>query len=204
MGRTNIPIHLPPGSLSSHGNYSNIDSSFVTLTPLSPPSRHRKVSPPPSRSPTLTTAPLYLNLIHINPFPWQQKLWPASHSTSHIYTATSIPYATQNGSLPPQPFLIVTSRLFQDGSTEPFQFKFGTSSGSSTMTNVPNTGTPNSNPFHFQSSAANGVEASPRTSSKSERNRFQGSGPAHQPSTNQNNRRESHDDSPMMGVVIQR
>ena len=127
----------------------------------------------------------------------------ASLTPNKPYKATSIPYVAQNGSLPPQPFF-GTSRLFQDGTTEPFQFKFRTSSGSSMMTHVPNTGTPNSNPFHFQSSAANGVEASPRTHRKSERNRFQGSGPAHQPSTNQNNRRESHDDSLMMSVVIQR
>ena len=30
----NIPMHLPPGSLSSHGHYSNVDS---VLIPLSPP-----------------------------------------------------------------------------------------------------------------------------------------------------------------------
>ena len=70
-----------------------------------------------------------------------------------------------------------------------------------------------SNPFHFQSStASNGLgEASPRTRSKSECNtRFPSSvglSAHHQASAvvaaNQNSRRESYDDSPMMGVVIQ-
>ena len=69
-------------------------------------------------------------------------------------------------------------------------------------------------PFHFQSSTvSNGFgEASPRTFSKSERNaRFPSSVGllAHHQAlavaaANQNSRRESHDDSPMMGVVIQR
>ena len=129
--------------------------------------------------------------------------------------ATSLPYAAQNGSLP-QPFF-GTSRLFQDtGATEPFQFKFGTaaSGAGSGVVHIPSAGAINANPFHFQSTAAsNGLgEASPRTHSKSERNtRFPSSvglSAHHQASAvaaaNQNSRRESHDDSPMMGVVIQR
>jgi hypothetical protein len=67
--------------------------------------------------------------------------------------------------------------------------------------------------FNHQLTASNGLgEASPRTRSKSERNaRFPSSvglSAHHQASAvaaaNQNSRRESHDDSPMMGVVIQR
>lgn len=193
MGRTNIPMHLPPGSLSSHGHYSNLDSSSATLTPLSPP------QPTPDGLP----APLEV------PYPHHSSTFSRSYPHQPVplvsdkpYTATSLPYAAQNGSLP-QAFF-GTNRLFQDASTEPFHFKFGTSSGAGGVSHIPSAGTPNANPFHFQSTSANGLEASPRIHSKSERNRFPGSGSAHQPSTNQNSRRESHDDSPMMGVVIQR
>ena len=135
--------------------------------------------------------------------------------------ATSLPYAAQNGSLP-QPFF-GTSRLFQDtGTSEPFQFKFGiaaagaSGAGSGGVVHIPSAGALNANPFHFQlSTASNGLggEASPRTHSKSERNARLPSSVGlsavhHQASAvsaaNQNSRRESHDDSPMMGVVIQR
>ena len=127
---------------------------------------------------------------------------------------TSLPYAAQNGSLPQSFFGI--SRLFQDTRTsEPFQFKFGTASGAggSGMVHIPTAG---ANPFHFQSTAANGLgDASPRTRSKSEHNarfpssvRLSAAASHHQASAvaaaNQNSRRESHDDSPMIGVVIQR
>ena len=134
---------------------------------------------------------------------------------------TSLPYAAQNGSLS-QPFF-GTSRLFQDtGTSEPFQFKFGTAAagasgaGSGGVVHIPSAGALNANPFHFQlSTASNGLggEASPRTHSKSEHNaRFPSSvglsAVHHQASAvleaNQNSCRESHDTSPMMGVVIQR
>lgn len=200
MGRTNIPMHLPPGSLSSHGHYSNLDSSSVTLTPLSPP------QPTPDGLPAPLEVP-YPH--HSTSFPRSYPHQPASIAAEAManltankpYTATSIPYASQNGSLPQSFF--GAGRLFQDGSGEPFHFKFGSSSAGA---HIANAGTPNANPFHFQSTAAaNGLEVSPRAHSKSERNRFPvGSGSAHQTSTNQNSFRESHDDSPMMGVVIQR
>ena len=82
------------------------------------------------------------------------------------------------------------------------------------MVHIPSAGALNANPFHFQSStASNGLdEASPRTHSKSERNaRFPSSVglSAHYQASavvaaNQKSPRESHDDSPMMSVVIQR
>ena len=66
--------------------------------------------------------------------------------------ATSLLYAAQNGSLP-QPFL-GTSRLFQDtGTSEPFQFKFGTAAagasgaGSGGVVHILSAGALNANPF---------------------------------------------------------
>ena len=209
MGRTNIPMHLPPGSLSSHhGHYSNLDSSSVTLTPLSPP------QPAPDGLP----APIEVPYAHHSSsfprsYPHHQPVSMATDAMATIsankpYTGSSLPYSSQNGSLP-QPFF-GTSRLFQDGSTEPFHFKFGTVPGSSGgPTHVSSTTATNANPFHFHhqsTSAANGFADPPQRarSSKSERNRFPGAGSTHQTSANQNSHRESHDDSPMMGVVIQR
>ena len=201
MGRTNIPMHLPPGALSSHGPDSHLDSSSVTLTPLSPP----------QPAPDGLSAPLEVPYPHhSSSFPRTYPHQPVSMAAEPVanlagnkpYSTTNLPYAAQNGSLPQSFF--GAGRLFQDGSGEPFHFKFGSSSAGAHLSS---TGTPNSNPFHFQpSTSANGLEASPRVRSKSERNRFaqSGSGSAHQPSTNQNSFRESHDDSPMMGVVIQR
>ena len=216
MGRTNIPMHLPPGSLSSHGHYSNLDNS---LTPLSPPQ-----ATPDGLPPTLEVPYPHHSSTFSRSYPHQPVSMATEAATVNLapnkppYTTvgTSLPYASQNGSLP-QPFF-GTSRLFQDGTTEPFHFKFGTAPGASAggnMTHIPSAGAMNANPFHFQSStAANGLgvsDASPRTRSKSERStRFPGSvglsAHHHQASAaaNQNSRRESHDDSPMMGVVIQR
>ena len=217
MGRTNIPMHLPPGSLSSHGHYSNLDSA---LTPLSPPQ-----ATPDGLPPTLEVPYPHHGSTFQRSFPHHPPVSMATDTpavnlapNNQAYTgtiATSLPYAAQNGSLP-QPFF-GTSRLFQDtGTAEPFQFKFGTaaSGAGSGVVHVPSAGAINANPFHFQSTtASNGLgEASPRTRSKSERNtRFPSSvglSAHHQASAvaaaNQNSRRESHDDSPMMGVVIQR
>ena len=220
MGRTNIPMHLPPGSLSSHGHYSNLDSA---LTPLSPPQ-----ATPDGLPPTLEVPYPHHGSSFTRSFPHHPPVTMATDTSgvnlapnNQAYTGTSLPYAAQNGSLP-QPFF-GTSRLFQDtGTTEPFQFKFGTHTAAASgagsgsgVVHIPSAGAINANPFHFQSStASNGLsEASPRTRSKSERNaRFPSSvglsAHHHQPSAvaaaNQNSRRESHDDSPMMGVVIQR
>ena len=202
MGRTNIPMHLPPGSLSAHSHYSNMDSSSVTLTPLSPP------QPAPEGLPPTLEVP-YPH--HSSSFPRSYPHPPVSMATEagpslapgKAYTAANLPFSSQNGSLPQSFF--GTSRLFQDRSAEPFHFKFGIAHGGGGGVNhVPSAGTPNANLYQFPSPAANGLDTSHLTHSKSERSMFSGSGSTHQPSTNQNSHRESTDDSPMMGVVIQR
>jgi hypothetical protein len=82
------------------------------------------------------------------------------------------------------------------------------------VVHIPSAAALNATPFRFQSSiASNGLgEVSPRTRSKSEHNAIfpssVGLSAHHQASAvaaaNQNSRKESYDDSPMMGVVIQR
>ena len=199
MGRTNIPMHLPPGPLSSHGHYQNMDSSSVTLTPLSPP------QPMPDGLPAHVEVP-YPH--HSSSFPRSFPHPPVSMAAEagpslapgKPYTSSSLPFSSQNGSLPQSFF--GTSRIFQERTAEPFHFKFGIphGGGGGGVNHVPSAGTTTSNLFHFPSQAANGLEASQLGRSKSERNSmYSGS-----PSTNQNSHGESHDDSPMMGVVIQR
>ena len=192
MGRTNIPMPLPPGSLS-HGPYAGLDGSNVTLTPLSPP----QVTPD--------------GLPHTLEVPYAHHGTAAAYSRSYHQGMTmntaapepskpyghSVPYTAQNGSLPPQSFF-GTSRLFPDGSAEQFHFKFGTH-GMAQPQPAPghHHHRHNPNPFHFQQTPpTNGLAASPRTRSmkSSDRTRH----------THQNGHRESHDDSPMMGVVVQR
>lgn len=178
MGRTNIPMPLPPGS----GSYPTLDGSSVTLTPLSPP------------QPAGDGVAPALEI-------------PYAHHGSYNRSYQGIPtekrapsgkmayYSTPNGSLP----FYGTSQLFSDNS-EPFQFKFGSagSTGQHTSLVQGSGAVMHQNPFQFQHHPPqNGIDASPKT----DRTRLPGH---HQTATNQNGLRESHDDSPMMGVVIQR
>lgn len=187
MGRTNIPMPLPPGSLS-HGPYAALDGSNVTLTPLSPPQVTPEGLPHTLEVPYAHHGTAYSRSYHqgmsMNQAPEPSK--PYGHS---------VPYSSQNGSLPQSFF--GTNRLFPDGSAEQFHFKFG----SHGMTRLGPTGhhrhnPTNPNPFQFQQTPpTNGLAASPRTRTvKSDRTRH----------VHQNGHRESHDDSPMMGVVVQR
>lgn len=196
MGRTNIPMPLPPGSLP-HSSYPTMDGSSVTLTPLSPPQ-------PPTGDGVVPA--LEIPYAH-------HGAYSRSYQGLPIATEKMAPsgkmgyYSTPNGSLP----FYGTSQLFSDNS-EPFQFKFESTLNSGQHTSlVQGSGSAlHQNPFHFQqhNPAQNGIDASPktRTAIAADRNRHSSQiGPGqHQTVTNQNGMRESHDDSPMMGVVIQR
>ena len=104
MGRTNIPMHLPPGSLSSHGHYSNLDSA---LTPLSPPQ-----ATPDGLPPTLEIPYPHHGSTFPRSFPHHPPVSMATDTSAvnlapsnQVYSgtiATSLPYyyAAQNGSLP--------------------------------------------------------------------------------------------------------
>ena len=195
MGRTNIPMHLPPGSLT-HNAYPP-DSSAVTLTPLSPPhvSHHNQEG-----------------LVSGLEVPY------AHHAHSHHYGRTynhpqAIPipadamlttgkgyvpfHHPQNGSVP-QAFF-GTSRLFSEGDS--FPFKFG----------GPNVGplAANPNPFHFHQAQGNGLDSPrphlPPHGSNPERTRHMHYVPNHHGGRGRREQQQTHDDaSPMMGVVVQR
>ena len=193
MGRTNIPMPLPPGSVS-HGPYPTMDGSSVTLTPLSPPQ-------PPSDGVVPTLEIPYAHHHHHS----------GTHhgGYSHSYQGDSgkivYSYPTQNGSLP----FYGTNQLFSETPSEPFQFKFGSAGNSSHLSLVHGSGGIPQNPYHFpQNGMDSGTSPKSRqSSSKQERARHssQGATPSHQSSSaNQNGRQDTHDDSPMMGVVIQR
>lgn len=202
MGRTNIPMPLPPGSIAPHGSYPTLDGSSVTLTPLSPPQPATDGVVPTLEIPyahhgAYTTSRSYQGI----PAPAGKSRTP---SNKGVYSSV---YPPQNGSLP----FYGTSQLFSENSSDPFQFKFGSAGSSRHAPFVhggPGTGTVHQNPFQFQQfNPQNGMDISPK-STKTERARHsssQGAGPSHHQTVfNQNGRREPHDDSPMMGVVIQR
>ena len=180
MGRTNIPMPLPPGSMTHP--YPTLDGSSVTLTPLSPPSHTADALHPPLEVPYAHHSSSYGRSY---PHNLAMGLPPpvALPPTKNYY-----PYTTQNGGAPPQTFF-GTNHLFSDTSSEPFHFKFAGSSSGGHL----------SNPFNYHSSsqpATNGVvDRSPGLRIKSERKR-------HTHPTNPNSSGESHD-SPMVGVIVQ-
>ena len=177
MGRTNIPMPLPPGP------YPAMDGSSVTLTPLSPPQ-----STPDGRHPPLEVPYAHHSSSYSRPYPHNLGvgLTPVL-STGKPYSQ-SYPYTTQNGTVP-QTFF-GTNHLFSDSSGEPFHFKFASPSGAHLNT---------TNPFSYHSSQpSNGVDRSPSLRTKSDRKQRN----SHQLSTNQTSGGESHD-SPMVGVVVQ-
>ena len=185
MGRTNIPMPLPPGS-ATHGPYPMLDGSSVTLTPLSPPQPH-----PPDG---IVTA---LEIPYAHHGSYCCNFQGISSSSDNVPPSTKLTYnqvySAQNGSLP----FYGTSQLFADaGAAEPFHFKFGSApshTGHPLVQCSPDVA--HHNPFHFQ--PQNGLDGSPK--SKLE-HPSQAISP--QTSSNQNGRREPHD-SPMTGVVIQ-
>lgn len=194
VGRTNIPLPLPPGSMGHGGAYPTMDGSSVTLTPLSPPQ------------------PVTDGVVPTLEIPYARH---GGYSRSYqgmpisVETSKAPAYSTHNGSLP----FYGTNQLFSESSSEPFQFKFGSTrsnSGGAHLPIHPSENVVHPNPFHFQQhNPQNGLDATSPNSrtTKSERVRqiSQSAGPGHhQASSNQNGHRESHDDSPMMGVVIQR
>ena len=189
MGRTNIPMPLPPGSTYS------IDGTSVTFTPLSPP----QLQPGQEGMVTGLEVP-YAHHAHpggySRTFNGPQGL-PMSADAVLGSGKGYMQFHPQNGSVPqsvPQAFF-GTSRLFPE--TEPFHFKFGGQ-------NLGHVG-PNPIPFHFQqqqqgAAANNGTEHQRTTHSRSERTRHT----YPHASGHHGNRRESHDDSQMMSVVVQR
>ena len=196
VGRTNIPLPLPPGSMGHPGPYPTLDGSSVTLTPLSPPQ--------PAADGVVPT--LEIPYAHHGGYSrsYHSGIPITGEAAKGPYNTV---YSTHNGSLP----FYGTSQLFSDSSSEPFQFKFGSvgSTGSSAggggggRVSFENVG--HQNPFHFQHrNPQNGLDtaATPNSRTKSDRRQSSHSTGHHQ-SSNQNGRRESHDDSPMMGVVIQ-
>ncbi len=195
MGRTNIPMPLPPGSMA-HGPYPTMDGSSVTLTPLSPPQSATDGVVPTLEIPYAH----HHHHHHTGHHAGYSRSYQGEASGKVVYNSS---YPTQNGSLP----FYGTSQLFSETPPEPFQFKFGSAgSGGAHVSLVHGSGVVHQNPYHFPQ---NGMDAgaSPKSmNSKQERARHtsQGAMPSQQSSaTNQNGRRDSHDDSPMMGVVIQ-
>ena len=189
MGRTNIPMPLPPGSVT-HGHFQTLEGSSVTLTPLSPPQ-----APPEGLHPPLEVPYAHHSSSYNRGYPHSLQLQgvPPVLSTGKNY-GHSFPFNAQNGTVP-QTFF-GTNHLFSEGASEPFHFKFAAPTTGPGMTHIGVGG----NPFNFQhqpSQSANGHEASPSLRTKSDRKRH-----THQLSTNQNSGGESHD-SPMMGVVVQ-
>ena len=185
MGRTNIPMPLPPGSTYS------IDGTSVTLTPLSPP----QVQPGQEGMVTGLEVP-YAHHAHPGGYPrtfnGPQGI-PMSADAVLGSGKGYMPFHPQNGSVPqsvPQAFF-GTNRLFPE--TEPFHFKFGGQ-------NLSHVGA-NPNPFHFQQGAGAGGGGTEHHRAKSERTRHTYS---HSSGHHGNRRESSHDDSQMMSVVVQR
>lgn len=186
-GRTNIPMALPPGSMP-HGPFHSLDGSSVTLTPLSPP----------QSNPEGLTAGLEVPYAHHASY---QRTYPPIATSEPILGPGKpyAPYHSQNGSVP-QAFF-GTSQLFPE--TEPFHFKFG----------APNLGhVQPAVPFHFQQqtppanghghhshSHGRGHGSERGRSSKTDRTRH-----PHSQHPSNHDRRESQDDSPMVGVFVQR
>ncbi len=171
-GRTNIPMPLPPGSMTHP--YPMLDGSSVTLTPLSPPSH----SAPDALHPPLEV-----------PYAHHSSSYGPQHPYPHTLTVglppvvvpsgtKNYPYAsgpTHNGPVPTQTFFGTNHLFTESSSSEPFHFKFAGSSAGAHL----------SNPFSYQSPLpSNGFDRP-----KSERK---------QPNTSG----ESQHDSPMVGVVV--
>ena len=194
MGRTNIPMPLPPGSVA-HGPYPMMDGSSVTLTPLSPPQPSQGDGIVPTIEIPYAHHGGYTHGYHQN----------MAVSTDNMLSSTKLPYnsgySAQNGALP----FYGTNQLFPDVASEPFHFKFGTSSShggqGAMLQNSPNN--PHHNPFHYQPpNPHNGLSGSPISKPLKSEHRHASHLSSPQTTTNQNGRRESHD-SPMTGVVIQ-
>ena len=209
MGRTNIPMPLPPGSMS-HGPYPTLDGSSVTLTPLSPPHSATDGVVPTLEIPYAHHHPGGHHAGGHHPGGYSRSYQGGESSKVMGYNSV---YPTHNGSLP----FYGTSQLFPESTSEPFQFKFGSAGNNSSSSGghislVHGSGVLHQTPYQFPQNGMDIAGASPKARSvKQERSRHtsQGATPSHQSaasssSTNQNGRRESHDDSPMMGVVIQR
>ena len=102
-------------------------------------------------------------------------------------------YPSHNGSMP----FYGTNQLFSENSSEPFQFKFG-SGHTSLVQGGPSQQTQGNFPFR---NPLNGIDDSAKP--KAERTSQVTAQQQHLSSSNQNGHRDTHDDSPMMGVVIQ-
>ena len=143
MGRTNIPMPLPPGSMTHP--YPMLDGSSVTLTPLSPPSHPTSDTlHPPLEVPYAHHSSTYA------PRPYTHGLAVGlppvipTGTKNYPYTSTA-----HNGSVPTQTFF-GTNHLFTDTPSEPFHFKFANSSPGAAHL---------SNPFNYQSPLpSNGFE----------------------------------------------
>lgn len=180
MGRTNIPMPLPPGPMT-HGSYPTLDGSSVTLTPLSPPQ-------PTADGMTVPT--LEIPYAHHGGYSRNYQGTAEKMAPSGKVGYNSV-YPTHNGSIP----FYGTNQLFSENSSEPFQFKFG-SGHTSLVQGGPG---PAQGSFHFRD-PLNGVDDSAkpkaeRTSQVAAQQQFS--------SSNQNGHRDTPEDSPMMGVVIQ-
>lgn len=185
MGRTNIPMPLPPGSMT-HGSYPTMDGSSVTLTPLSPPQ-------PPADG---VVPALEIPYAHHGGYSRSYQGMP----NDKMPPAGKMAYysSPNNGSLP----FYGASQLFPDNA-EPFQFKFGSAGSASGHTSLVQ-GTGGSivhpNQFQFQPPQPhNGLDMQPKGRIAERTRHSAGQGP----SSDQNGHRESQDDSPMVGVVIQ-
>ena len=208
-GRTNIPMALPPGSLHP---FHSLDGSSVTLTPLSPP----------QPNPEGLTAGLdipYAPSVYQRVIPTMPTADPMLNSGKPYTT-----YHPQNGSVP-QAFF-GTSQLFPE--TEQFHFKFGASNVSHMQPAVPfhfqQQTTPPANGHHSHSHHSHSHHSHSHHSHSHHSHshhshsypshslgrgygveRSHGGRTRHSHSQHPSNhdRRDSQEDSPMMGVVVQ-
>ncbi len=197
MGRTNIPMPLPPGSVA-HGPYPMMDGSSVTLTPLSPPQPQQSDGVVPTLEIPYAHHGSYGHGYHR-----QQNM---AVSSDNILPSSKLPYnqaySTHNGAVP----FYGTNQLFPEVTSEPFHFKFGSTAGSSGHNTMMHGSNPNTvshhNPFHYPPHLQNGLGSSPKSKSFKQEHRLASHLASPSMATNHNGRRESHD-SPMTGVVIQ-
>ncbi len=204
MGRTNIPMALPPGTLPPHNSFAPMDG----LSPLASPPSHPLPHPPPHAH---HPHPHHEGLVPGHELPFSHP-HPHPHHSGYVRaypgipvppealitpaTATTaakgyLPFHPQNGSLPQTAAFYGANRLFtENDGTYPFKFG-GPGLGRPTMEA--------GSGFHFHPNSAP-LGDSHLHGNKSERTRHTSSG-------HHGNRREPpppHEDSPMMGVVVQR
>lgn len=170
MGRTNIPMPLPPGSLPHNAGYTNLDGSSVTLTPLSPPQMNHESLVPG------------LDMPYPQPYPSVAHSCPQGVPILDV-SKGYIPFNPPNGSVA-QAFF-GTNRLFPEN--EPFHFKFG---GPNLGQPIAGGANPNPNPFHFQQTVP-GNSMDSRHRSKHERTRH---------ASSDRGRRDVRDDPQMVVV----